>query len=303
MMRGAPGARAFDAAAGLFRALPHFRGKWQLADLLRRLLLPIRGAADARCTVRMKDGSVMTWDVRDAAEGRAIWLGIWDDVIRDAVLRLLPPDAVILDVGASVGAWTVPLARRLAADGRVIAFEPVPANRTRLEHAVRANALGNVTVSALALGDAARDVGMWLRSSLTGAESGTAAIVESGNAHLTVEMRPMDAWADEAALSRLDFIKLDVEGAELMVLAGAERTVGRLRPLILAEFDEYWMSTHGQTAADAAGWVRAHDYRMMRWNRSAKRFEPADAPEGDATLLVPAERAEGSKARDDGLVP
>jgi len=285
------GSRVFDAAAGLCRALPHFRGKWQVVDLLRRLLLPWRGQADALCTVRMKDGSLLTWDVRDAAEGRAVWLGLWDDAVRAAAVANLPPGALILDVGASVGAWTVPLARHFGVSGRVVAFEPVPANRARLTHAIEANGLVNVTVSALALGNEERPVDMWLRSALTGAESGTAAVVAAGEGHLTVQMRPMDTWADETGLDRLDFIKLDVEGAELMVLAGAERTVARFRPVILAEFDEYWMSTHGLSAADAQRWAAAHDYRMLRWNRRARRFEPTQRPDTDATLLVPAERA------------
>ncbi len=290
-MTRTPGSLVVDAAAGVCRALPHFRGKWRAVDIVRRLLDPLRGGADALCTVRMKDGSVMTWDVRDTAEGRAVWLGVWDDAVRAVVVARLPCDAVILDIGASVGAWTVPLARALGPTGRVMAFEPVPANRARLEQAVAANALTRVSVSALALGDAERDVDMWLRSSLTGAKSGTAAVVAAGTGHLTVHMQPMDDWAEHAALDRIDFIKLDVEGAELMVLAGAERTLARFRPLILAEFDDYWMSTHGLTPADAVRWAAAHDYRMMRWDRRARRFATTPMPDGDATLLVPAERA------------
>jgi FkbM family methyltransferase len=285
------GSLAFDASASICRALPHFRGKWQVVDRLRRLLLPLRGAADPLCTVRMKDGSLMTWDLRDADEGRAVWLGIWDDAIRDAVAALLAPDAVILDVGASVGAWTVPLARRFSPLGRVLAFEPVPANRARLERAIASNALTNVVVSPLALGDAEREVDMWLRSSNTGAGSGTAAVVPTGQGHLTVVMRPMDTWAVTSGLQRFDFMKLDVEGAELMVLGGAEQTIARFRPLILAEFEPYWMSTHGLSVADGARWAASHDYQMRSWNRRALRWEDTTEPDGEATLLVPAERA------------
>lgn len=288
-MRLPVGSRLVELAAAVMRALPAFRGKWQLADALRPLLLPLR--SDASCTVRMKDGTVMTWDARDAAEGRAIFLGEWDDVLRTAVLARVDRSSVVLDVGASVGAWTVPLARALGPAARVYAFEPVPSNRARLEHAVSANRLTNVTVCALALGDGSKQVDMWLRSSVTGAATGTAAVVPTGTGHVTVTMRPMDAWAERAALDRLDFMKLDVEGAELMVLAGAEKTVARFRPLILAEFDEYWMSTHRQSRADARQWAAAHRYRMLRWDRRQKRFVPSESPAGDATLLLPEERA------------
>jgi FkbM family methyltransferase len=287
----AVGPSIFDAAASLCRRLPHFRGKWQVVDVVRPLLLRLRGHEDDRCTVRMKDGSLMTWDVRDASEGRAAFLGLWDDEVREAVWQRLAPNAVILDVGANVGAWAVPLARRLGAGGRVYAFEPVPANRDRLERAVAQNALSNVTVSPFALGDAEATVDMWLRTSVTGASSGTAALVPTGAGHVTVTMRPMDAWVAQAALDRLDFMKLDVEGAELLVLAGAEQTVARFRPLILAEFDEYWMSTRGQSPADARQWAGEHRYRMMAWDRRQKRFVDTETTDGDATLLLPEERA------------
>jgi FkbM family methyltransferase len=284
------GTLAFDAVARLSRTLPHFRGKWQVADVLRRLLLPLRAPADGLCRVRMKDGSVMTWDVRDAAEGRAVFLGIWDDDLRNAVCARLATGGVTLDVGASVGAWTVPLARHVGAEGMVYAFEPVPANLTRLERAVADNALARVVIVPFALGDAERTVDMWLRSSVTTASSGTAAIVAAGAGQISVTMRPLDGWIETAALPRLDFIKLDVEGSELMVLAGAERAIARFRPVILGEFDEYWMSLHQQSRADARAWAVSHGYRLLRWERRARRFVPTESPSGDATLMVPSER-------------
>jgi len=161
----------YDRVARFSRLLPHSRGKWQLVGAIDQLLLPVRRGADPLSTVRMKDGSLLMWDLRDPAERRAAWLGDWDDAIRATIMARLPRNAVMLDVGASVGAWTVPLARRIGIGGQVVAFEPVPANRARLERAIAANALQNVTVSSLALGDMARTVDLWLRASNTGADS------------------------------------------------------------------------------------------------------------------------------------
>ena len=130
---------------------------------------------------------------------------------------------------------------------------------------------------------------MWLRSSQTGADSGTAAVVRTGTGHLTVSMCPLDDWALTTGLQRLDFIKLDVEGAEFLVLAGAEQVISCFRPLILAEFDEYWISTQGRTSADAARWAMDHDYRMLSWDRHQRRFVSSDAKGVEETLLVPVE--------------
>ena len=293
-MRVWVGKLIYDSAARLSRYLPHFRGKWQVVDFLSRAGLPFRGAGDALRTVRMKDGSLMTWDLRDISERRAAWLGIYDEFIRQAVVARLSPGAVVLDVGANVGAWTIPLARKIGTAGTVCAFEPVPANRLRLEQSIALNALINVQVSPLALGDDSRSVDMWLKSEQTGADSGTAAVVPVGTGHLTVSMSTLDEWAAHAGLQRLDFIKLDVEGAELLVLAGAPQVLKRFRPLILAEFDDYWMTTRGKSAVDIAQWAADWHYRMLRWNRHERRFVPTDHPRAEDTLLVPDEHCVAS---------
>ena len=183
------------------------------------------------------------------------------------------------------------MTRRLRPAGHVYAFEPVPANRARLEQAVAANALDNVSVSPFAMGDGSRHVDMWLRSSQTGAGTGTAAVVPTGTGHLTVSMKRLDEWCVELGLPRLDFIKLDVEGAEFIVLEGAEQVLARHRPLILAEIDAYWISTHERTAEDVVRWASAHDYRMLSWDRRRRRFRLSDWPGDQETLLVPGERA------------
>ena len=117
-----------------------------------------------------------------------------------------------------------------------------------------------------------------------------ASVVPTGTGHLTVSMRTLDDWATEQDLQRVDFIKLDVEGAEFFVLAGAEQVLARFRPLILAEFDAYWISTNGRTAADVTHWAAAHDYRLLSWDRHRRAFLPSDSPGDEETLLVPSER-------------
>lgn len=284
------GASVYDAAAGLTRALPAFRGKGRLARAMHHRLAGTVAAAPMRDVI-MRDGSRARWDLRDDAEALAYWLGAADDAVRGELLGRIPPDSTVLDVGANVGWWTVPLARSLPR-GRVIAFEPVPANRERLEWAVTANAVeARVQVVAVALGEAPGELGMWLKSSQTGAGSGTAALVAGdGPAHLKVPVVTLDAWAAEHALARCDLIKLDIEGAELMMLRGAEDFIARHRPLIFGEFDDYWLTTFGVSFIDVAAWTGRVGYRILKWDSHSARF--VDLPEVrkgvQDVLLVPA---------------
>lgn len=270
------GASLYDAAARLSRALPPFRGKGRLARAMHhRLARTI--AAEPRREVTMRDGSRLQWDLRDDAEALAYWLGTADDAVRRDLLVRIPRDAVVLDVGANIGWWTVPLARALApSGGRVIAFEPVPENLERLRWAIDANALhAHVEVVPVALGEQPGELGMWLKSSQTGASSGTAALVTGdGPAHVRVPVHRLDDWAERHALARCDLIKLDIEGAELMMLRGAEAFVRRHRPLIFGEFDAYWLGTFGSSFPDVAHWAQRLDYEILKWSPHQTRFEP-----------------------------
>lgn len=280
----------YDRLAALARATPNFRGKGTLARALHRRLRAGALARDPMREVVMRDGSRARWDLRDDAEAMACWLGEADDDVRDALLARVPRDATVLDVGANVGWWTVPLARRLAAgSGRVVAFEPVPANRARLEWAIAANGVrAQVQVAPVALGDAPGELGMWLKSEETGAGSGTAALVTGdGPSHLRVPVVTLDDWTAAQGLVRCDLMKLDIEGAELMMLRGAERFIATTRPLIFGEFEAYWLSTFGATFLDVAAWASRNGYAMQRWDPARKAFvalERADVGVQDVLL-------------------
>lgn len=267
----------YDRLAALGRATPSFRGKGSLARALHRRLRAHAIARDPMRDVIMRDGSRARWDLRDDAEALACWLGEADDGVRNALLARVTRDAVVFDVGANVGWWTVPLARHLApGGGRVIAFEPVPANRARLEWAVQANAVqGSVQIVPVALGDKPGELGMWLKSEETGAGSGTAALVTgSGPTHLRVPVVTLDQWAAEQGVVRCDLMKLDIEGAELMMLRGAEQFVAATRPLIFGEFEAYWLSTFDSTFLDVAAWATRMNYRVLKWEPVEGRFVP-----------------------------
>lgn len=283
----------YELIARLSRSLPPFRGKGRLAMAMHRSLGAGVVAAEPMREVTMHDGSRAKWDLRDEAEAMAYWLGEADDQVRRALLARIAPDATVLDVGANVGWWTVPLARALAPKGgRVVAFEPVPDNRARLEWAIQANRVQqSVQVSGEALGEQEGELGMWLKSSQTGAGSGTAALVTNSESesHLKVRVTTLDQWATEHDLTRCDLIKLDIEGAELMMLSGAEQFIAKHRPIIFGEFESYWLSTFGQTFLDVAEWATRMGYRMESWDSRAAKFRPVERAElgMQDVLLVP----------------
>jgi FkbM family methyltransferase len=143
------------------------------------------------------------------------------------LLRRLRPGQTFVDVGAHIGYFTLPIATRLGAQGRVIAVEPHPASAKTLRRNVALNGLESVWVieaaasdrdgeAALVLSDASA---MWSTLAV-GTLSGVAGAVN-------VRTRSLDSILAEAGWPPLAGIKMDVEGVEAAVLRGATEVLAR----------------------------------------------------------------------------
>ncbi len=141
--------------------------------------------------------------------------------------HILSPDAVVVDGGAHIGVLSVLLAS-LCPAGRVYAFEPGGASRAHLVANLAANRMDNVVVEAAALYDTDAGVDFDFDSTYPAGS-------HVGAAGPRVESIRLDTWARARGIERLDLLKLDVEGSEIAVLAGATETIRRFRPTTIVE--------------------------------------------------------------------
>jgi FkbM family methyltransferase len=188
-------------------------------------------------------------------EMRRRWIN-WD---KRVYLFFVGSGDVVLDIGANVGSHTTFLSRLTRATGRVLSFEPVPQSFRQLEKNIRRKGrFGNVTASQLAIGSP-REPGGSVLMQAPGTELTHAALARhAANAwadadtvqSFTVKISSVDAEAASHRLFRVDFIKVDVEGAELEVLRGARRTIERHQPLIYCEIYNEWARSFGYSPTD-----------------------------------------------------
>ena len=144
--------------------------------------------------------------------------------------RHLRPGATVLDVGAHVGYYTLLSSVLVGEAGRVHSFEPNPVNAEFLRRHVRINRLSNVRVEQAAVAERAGTARFDF-----GTGSGTGRLADAGA--LEVRTVRLDDYCAEHGLAP-SAMKIDVEGAELSVLAGGRETLARHRPVI-------FLSTHG----------------------------------------------------------
>jgi FkbM family methyltransferase len=140
------------------------------------------------------------------------------------------PGQVFLDIGAYVGWYAIQAARAVGPSGRVVAIEPDPRNRLQLENNISLNAITNATIVPLAAWSHAGKV-RWQGDSV---EPVWHKIDESSGSGL-VDAVTVDDLVRRFGLTRVDWIKLDVEGAEVEVLKGAEQSIQRFHPVLFIE--------------------------------------------------------------------
>ena len=167
--------------------------------------------------------------------------GMYDVVTAEALYRLLDPAAQAIDAGAHVGLMSVIMALRAGTEGSVQSFEPHPAVYAMLcSNAARMNqALGKpvIRASKLALSDAARRAPLFLPADWS-SNTGVARLDAPRNSEqgALVDCETLDS---AVTLDAPALMKLDVEGHELAVLRGAERTLEKLRDIVFEDFGSY----------------------------------------------------------------
>jgi FkbM family methyltransferase len=219
-----------------------FRGKGRL-----RTLLPV--PAEGRPVVRFPGNVRLRLDLRESLQ-RDFYFGLYDRYELRLVVEHLDGDFV--DVGAHVGMYAVRGARKLHGNGRVLAFEPNPTARAQLEENLVLNGCDNVIVSAAAAaaqaGRATLHVPATSDPSFSSLEGGRFA----EGSPVEVATEAIDTAVAEHDL-RPSVLKIDVEGSELEVLAGARATIDEFRPAVLVEVGERTAAEVEQTLAGYHG--------------------------------------------------
>jgi FkbM family methyltransferase len=220
----------------LLKRLYRFRGEARGAarHSFSRLLRPRRKAALVAALRRDWPGGYALTDKGELAyvpaplDVRGEHLLFYGFALPEPALAFVPPGGIAIDVGANLGEWAVPLARAVGASGRVVCCEPNPVVAAALAATLRINNLGQAEVLQVAISSADGEGHL----AIDPGDSGLSRLAAGG---IVVPLRALDSLVAEAALDRLDLIKIDVEGHEASVLAGATQTLRRFRPALIFE--------------------------------------------------------------------
>ena len=158
-----------------------------------------------------------------------------------------------------------------------MSVEPSSRERGQLERNVRLNRLRNVTIVPHALADQPGTADLRIAAKLHGGHNtlGEFAYGDAGAAGSEeVPVETLDALAQRLGLERVDFIKIDVEGAELKVLNGGQSVLATSRPILLIEANEAALLGQGASTAALLAFLRALDYEIHVFSDRTGEVEP-----------------------------
>lgn len=199
-----------------------------------------------------------------------------EDTVR-AIQSILEPGMTFFDIGAHFGQYTLIGAAAVRPAGTVHAFEPGPEQMSYLKHNVALNQLDNVVLNQIALGDRIGEIEFSIGPKVN---LGSSRIGATWDKTIKVEMTTLDAYCDTHDLSKIDVVKLDVEGAEMLVLEGARKTFASVPPkAVFYECIDSLCEQYGFRASDVHDFFRSEGYALMRATR--RGIEPITWPPPD----------------------
>ncbi len=188
------------------------------------------------CVFILGDGRRYRFDPTRAAG----WLysvpfsGTFERKETDYLKGFVRPGWVCFDVGACFGWYSILFSRAVGATGRVYAFEPVTPNYACLKENVILNESSNVVLENRALGDEKGRLQLYLPHE--GVSASFRPHGRQANCQvIETEATTLDEYVSRQRIERLDFLKADIEGAELLLLKGGMQTIERFKPTLLLE--------------------------------------------------------------------
>ncbi len=207
------------------------------------------------------------------------FLNQYEDYESNIVKKLIVAGDYVVDVGACFGWYSTLACKLVGSSGRVFAFELVPAIAEELKHNVHLNRLEeNITIENVGLAEKdgtldyhyAQDLGLGnLRSDVL-KDGGT---LKTGKASVT----SLDHYLEKNAIKKVDFIKCDIDGADLLFLRGASNVLSSQKPIVLMEVSGAHGQSYGSSCYDIFQELSRYGYHFfsLHYKSRLQAIEPS----------------------------
>jgi FkbM family methyltransferase len=221
-------------------------------------------SADGSVYITLENGIKFKWNPKDPYSLLGMPLrGNFEPECTHIINRLVKNGDTVVDIGANFGWYTNHLANLVGDAGQVHAFEP-----TNIIADLRDNVLLNgfekrCIINTCALGNMEGTETLFMPERLGTAFASLRKQIYRGSSQtssLTVSIRMLDSYVNENKIEKINLIKIDTEGAEFMILKGAENTIKKYHPIILFELLSHHTLPFGYSPIELIDYLSALCY-------------------------------------------
>ena len=269
---------------------PFKKGRHRLSNLAFRL----ESNMPREIVAKTIDGCELCIDTTNNSYKYIYFLGEYESAISNIFRKIIERGDICLDIGANIGWYTTLFQKLVGPKGHVYAFEPVPHIFKQLKRNADLNSsLANVTINNLALGNEERTVDMHVFANMPDGHSSISTFGNTEFETFTSRMTTLDSYFAEHKIDNVSLVKMDVEGAELLALQGAEKLFQQDRlPVLEIEMALATTKGFGYLPNDLIEYIRArgdYDFYAIDETRftltQINGFEPEDI--GANVLCLP----------------
>jgi FkbM family methyltransferase len=203
--------------------------------------------------------------------------------------KVLSPGKIFIDVGANFGVYTLVASKLVGAAGKVISLEPTAQSFAILGQNISLNHSTNVRAFQVALTQARGKAWLYHGWDPVGNSLGMDPLC--GDEGEEVQTESLDNLLEENGINRVDVIKVDVEGAEELVLRGATKTITANSPVVIFEFNPGCAAHLSLSPYGARDLLESLGYEFVVLDDCARSNTPASAPTYFNIIAIPKQPA------------
>lgn len=216
------------------------------------------------------DGVIMFLNPKTLSLFDEIIMGVYEEYETTLFLNLINRDYTMLDIGANIGWYTLNAARIIGENGKIYAFEPISSNYNLLKKSIEHNGFKNIILEQKAVSDSIGKVKIFLAKYNIGNHS--IVNIEGKRNFIEVETIRLDTYFEEN--TKIDIVKMDVEGSEGKVIRGMGQIFRNNDDLII--FTEFWPDGIERSGLNPEKFIDEllnHNFRLYLIHKYEKKIE------------------------------
>jgi len=232
-----------------------------------------------RTVIATIDGITYELDLDELMDSLIYFEGSFEPYTTGAINKLCKEGMTVIDIGANIGCHTLLFAKLVGPRGKVIAFEPMSWAFSKLIRNIELNNFDNIILEKTALSNE-NNKNQEVNFSCSWPISGIVDFKRylAHQAHImkdVVDFITLDDYVSKKGISKIDLIKLDVDGYEFKVIRGALETLKLYNPIIIMELAVYTLKEMGDKVTDLVSLLSDLGYKFYS-EKDMKRFPSTD---------------------------